>query len=134
VDCTCVRVFRSKPRDVAPHLKEITMPQSTTYNPMSQNVPDMADKAADKAHEAVERAADKLRPTINRVTETAHQTIDRLADKAVPAAEWAEEKAYRAQDQALRFADQCGAMVRDRPITALLSAAAVGYLLGRVMR
>ena len=110
------------------------MPQSTTYNPLSQNVPDMADKAADKAHEAVERAADKLRPTINRVTESAHQTIDRLADKAVPAAEWAEDKAYRAQDQAQRFADQCGAMVRDRPVTALLSAVALGYLLGKVMR
>ena len=110
------------------------MPQSTTYNPMSQNVPDMADKAADKAHDAVERVADKIRPTINRVTESAHQTIDRLADKAVPAAEWAEDKAGRAQDQAQRFAVQCGTMVRDRPVTMLAAAAAVGYLLGRVMR
>ena len=110
------------------------MPQSTTYNPLSQNVPDMADKAADKAHDVVERAADKLRPTINRVTESAHQTIDKLADKAVPAAEWAEEKAYRAQDQAQRFVDQCGTMVRDRPVAMLAAAAAVGYLIGRVMR
>jgi ElaB/YqjD/DUF883 family membrane-anchored ribosome-binding protein len=121
-------------RDGAPQPEETDMPQSTTFNPMSQNVPDMADKAADKAHETVERVADKLRPTINRVTESAHQTIDRLADKAMPAAEWAEERAYQAQDSAQRFADQCASMVRDRPVTSLLSALAAGYLLGRMMR
>lgn len=110
------------------------MPQTTTYNPSMKDVPDLANEAADRAHDAVERAADKIRPTMNRITETAHSAIDKLADKAVPAAEWAEEKTRVAQDQAQRWADQCGAMVRDRPVTMLAAAAAVGYLLGRVMR
>ena len=60
--------------------------------------------------------------------------IDKFADKAGPAADWAEEKTRVAQDQAERWAEQCGAMVRDRPVTMLAAAAAVGYLLGRVMR
>ena len=110
------------------------MPQTTTYNPSMKDVPDLANEAADRAHDAVERAADKIRPTMNRITESAHSAIDKLADKAVPAAEWAEEKTRVAQDQAQRWADQCGAMVRDRPVTMLAAAAAVGYLLGRVMR
>ena len=110
------------------------MPQTTTYNPSLKDVPDLANEAADRAHGAVERAADKIRPTMNRITESAHSAIDKLADKAVPAAEWAEEKTRTAQDQAQRWADQCGAMVRDRPVTMLAAAAAVGYLLGRVMR
>ena len=110
------------------------MPQTTTYNPSMKDVPDLANEAADRAHDAVERAADKIRPTMNRITESAHSAIDKLADQAVPAAEWAEEKTRVAQDQAQRWADQCGAMVRDRPVTMLAAAAAVGYLLGRVMR
>ena len=110
------------------------MPQSSTYNPSMKDLPDMANEAADRAHDVVERAADKIRPAMNRATESAHQAIDKLADKAGPAADWAEEKARYAQDQAQRWADQCGAMVRDRPVTMLAAAAAVGYLLGRVMR
>ena len=46
----------------------------------------------------------------------------------------AQEKATRAQDQAQRFADQCGEMVRERPVTMLAAAAAIGYLIGRVFR
>jgi ElaB/YqjD/DUF883 family membrane-anchored ribosome-binding protein len=114
--------------------QETDMAQTGTYNPSFKDVPDMANDAADRAHEAVERAADKVRPTINRVTESAHQAIDKLADKAMPAADWAQEKATLAQDQAQRFADQCGAMVRERPVTMLAAAAAIGYLIGRVFR
>ncbi|MEO8484905.1 MAG: hypothetical protein ABI585_01070 [Betaproteobacteria bacterium] len=111
------------------------MAHSNTFNsPLSKDVPDMANQAADRAHETVERAADKIRPTLNKITDAAHQTIDRVADKAVPAAEWAQEKTNLATDQAQRFADQCGTMVRERPVTMLAAAAAIGYLIGRVMR
>jgi len=50
------------------------------------------------------------------------------------AADWAEEKTNLASDQAQRFVDQCGSMVRERPVAMLAAAAAVGYLVGRVMR
>ena len=36
--------------------------------------------------------------------------------------------------EAQRFADQCGEMVRERPVTMLAAAAAIGYLIGRVFR
>jgi ElaB/YqjD/DUF883 family membrane-anchored ribosome-binding protein len=131
----CVSGLSARARSTArTATKETEMPQTSTYNPTMKDLPEMADDAADRAHGAVERAADKIRPAVNRVTESAHQAIDKLADKAVPAAEWAEEKTRYAQDQAQRWADQCGAMVRDRPVTMLAAAAAVGYLLGRVMR
>ena len=104
-----------------------------TYNP-SKDLTDMTNQAADRAHEAVERTADRIRPAMNRITESAHQAIDKFADKAAPAADWAEEKSREAQDQAHRFADQCGTMVREHPVSMLAAAAAVGYLIGRVMR
>ena len=53
----------------------------------------MANQAADRAHDVVERAADKIKPTVNKITDAAHQAIDRVADKAGPAAEWAQDKA-----------------------------------------
>ncbi|HVJ75162.1 MAG TPA: hypothetical protein VNB03_14155 [Casimicrobiaceae bacterium] len=111
------------------------MALSSTYNsPMNKDIPDMANQAADRAHEAVERTADKIRPAMNKLAESAHQAIDKLADKAGPAADWAEQKTSLATDQAQRFVDQCGSMVRERPVAMLAAAAAVGYLVGRVMR
>jgi len=110
------------------------MAQTGTYNPLSKDIPDMANQAADRAHDVVERAADKIKPTVNKITDAAHQAIDRVADKAGPAADWAQDKANYATDQTQRFVDQCGTMVRDRPVTMLAAAAAVGYLIGRVMR
>jgi ElaB/YqjD/DUF883 family membrane-anchored ribosome-binding protein len=110
------------------------MAVSSTYNPMSKDLPEMANQAADRAHEAVERTAERIRPAMNRLAESAHQAIDKLADKAGPAADWAEEKTSKASDQAMRLVDQCGTMVRERPVAMLAAAAAVGYLIGRVMR
>ena len=107
---------------------------SSTYNPISKDIPDMANQAADRAHEAVERTTEKIRPAMNKLAESAHQAIDKLADKAGPAADWAEQKTSQASDQAMRFVDQCGTMVRERPVAMLAAAAAVGYLVGRVMR
>lgn len=104
-------------------------------SPLSaHNLPDMANEAADKAHDAVDRAAQTVKPAVNRIADAAHEKIDQVADKVAPAAEWAETKARRTSDSTLRLVEECGSMVRERPIMTLAAAVAIGYFVGRILR
>ncbi|CAG1001702.1 hypothetical protein BURK1_02911 [Burkholderiales bacterium] len=107
---------------------------TTTHSPLAQSVPDMASQAADKAHEAIDRTADKIKPVVTKLADAAHHTIDRVAEKAIPAAEWAQTTAQRTSNSTARLVDQCGSAVRERPLVSVAAAMAIGYFIGRLMR
>jgi ElaB/YqjD/DUF883 family membrane-anchored ribosome-binding protein len=89
---------------------------------------------ATRAHDALDSAIDKAAPAVNRMVDKAHATIDRVAQSAVPAAEKVQSAMHKANDTSVKLAEACATSVRERPLTALASAAAIGYILGRVMR
>jgi ElaB/YqjD/DUF883 family membrane-anchored ribosome-binding protein len=81
------------------------------------------DQTATRAHEAVDRFA----PNVDRMAERAHQTIDTVAQRA-------QETARRFSDSTSQYTDQWSAYVRQRPLSSIGVALAVGYVFGRLMR
>lgn len=102
---------------------------SSTLSPTNP-VADMAGRA----HQAVDQAAGKAAPAIERAQTAAHRTIDSVASKATPAADWAAENSRRLVSRSTEIVDTCGNYVRERPVTSIAGALAIGYLIGRVMR
>lgn len=90
--------------------------------------------AANLAHEAVNTVAEKATPVIDRAASAAHRTINRAADAAMPAAEWASNSGQAIATQSTHAVDVCSSYVRERPLTAVLGALAIGFFVGKVLR
>lgn len=91
-------------------------------------------QVADKAHEAVDRAAGSAAPIIERATGAAHRTIERAADIAKPAVEWVSDSGKQVAHRSTEAVDTFGGYVRQRPLTSLVAAVAIGYLAGKLAR
>jgi ElaB/YqjD/DUF883 family membrane-anchored ribosome-binding protein len=92
-----------------------------------------ADVAA-RAHNALDTAVDKTAPAVNRIVEKAHATIDRVAEKAAPAAEALQSAVNQTRETSTRLMEGCANSVRAQPLVSIGLAAAIGYLVGRLMR
>lgn len=90
--------------------------------------------AADRAHQTVDRVADRAAPAVDRLSQAVHHTIDKVADKATPAVEWAEQKTMEIRDRSSQFAETWSSYVRAQPLVSVGAALAVGYLIGRLSR
>jgi ElaB/YqjD/DUF883 family membrane-anchored ribosome-binding protein len=90
--------------------------------------------AADRAQQAVDRVAEKAAPAIDRASTAAHRTIDKAADVAAPAADWVSENGKQLKHRSTELADACGNYVRERPLTSIVGALAIGYFAGKLMR
>lgn len=102
---------------------------SSTISPTNP-IADMAGRA----HQAVDQAAGRAAPAIERAQNAAHRTIDTVAGKATPAADWAAENSRRLVTRSTEVVEACGSYVRERPVTSIAGALAVGYLIGRIVR
>lgn len=91
-------------------------------------------KAAADAHAAVDKAAGAARPAIDRAAQYAHQAVDRAADAAAPAAEWVSEKSSQLRVTQKQMVDDACNYVSANPLTSVGIAAALGFLLGRLVR
>ncbi len=89
---------------------------------------------AGRASQAIDQAADKAMPAVERGREQAHRTIDRIADTAVPSADWAAEKSRQVVNRSSELVDAANSYVREKPLASVVGALAVGYLVGRMMR
>lgn len=113
------------------------MTTNTFANPKTVVDPVLGDSVADVAnrtHDTIDEAADKVRPAVDRASAAAHRTIDKLADSAIPAADWAAERSRKLVTRSTELADTCSGYVRERPFASLAGALAVGYLIGRITR
>jgi len=93
---------------------------------------------AERAHQTVDRVADKVAdkaaPALERARSGVHTTIDKVADGAACGAEWASENGKALAARSSQMTDACAEYVRARPLVAVAGALALGYLVGRIAR
>ena len=104
----------------------------------SGNGPNLAhakiEGAAQAAHQATDKVADKATEQVDRMSATAHRAIDGGASAASSAAEWASTIPEQAKQMQAEFVESASASIRARPIATVAGALVVGYLLGRLAR
>lgn len=93
-------------------------------------VQDMGDRAQDYLDRASQTASDKM----DRVADTTRRSVDTAADSAKAGLEWASDQASMLRERNAAFVNAVSDSVTARPLVAIGVAAAVGYLLGRVLR
>jgi len=89
---------------------------------------------ADRAHQAVDKAAEQVPPVVERASTAAHQTIDKVANAAAPAAQWATENGRQLATKSNELAEMWSGYIRARPLATLAGAITIGYLAGRMLR
>lgn len=105
----------------------------TTANTMATSNSPIS-SMADRAHQAVDKAAEKATPALERASTAAHRTIDKVADAAAPAAQWAAESGKQLATKSTELTEVASEYVRGRPLVAIGGAIAIGYLIGRLTR
>lgn len=90
--------------------------------------------STDKPHEAVSSAEQTVHSTTERVARASHEAIDRAREYGARAEEQLRESGRRASDRTREYADELGAYVNRRPVTALAIALGAGILLGALAR
>jgi len=70
---------------------------------------------------------------MDRVTDTARRGVDKATDTAKAGIDWASDQAEALRDKNEAFINALTDTVTARPLMAIGVAAAVGYILGRVM-
>jgi hypothetical protein len=90
--------------------------------------------AAQAAHQATDKIADKATTQVDRISGTVHRAVNSAADAATSAAEWASTIPDQAKQVQTRLTESACASIRARPIATVAGAIIVGYLLGRLAR
>src|ERR1019366_2033357 len=80
------------------------------------------------------QAADQVEDAMTQISRLREQVESLIRDRVGPAIEDATERAEAASAAVRERADELAGAVRRQPFTAILAAAAVGFLLGRVSR
>jgi hypothetical protein len=103
---------------------------SSAANPMNAKV----EGAAQAAHNATDKIADKAVAQVDKASGSVHRAVDSAADAAKSAAGWASTLPEQAQEVQARLTESASASIRARPITTVVGALVVGYLVGRLAR
>ncbi|HEX6793299.1 MAG TPA: hypothetical protein VF304_05550 [Casimicrobiaceae bacterium] len=90
--------------------------------------------ASDRAQDYLDRASQTASSGMDRVTDTARRSVDSAAESAKAGLDWAADKASALRDRNSALIDTMTDQVTARPMVAIGIAAAIGYLLGRLMR
>jgi ElaB/YqjD/DUF883 family membrane-anchored ribosome-binding protein len=80
------------------------------------------------------QAADQVEDAMAQISRLREQVESLIRDRVGPAIEDATERAEAASAAVRERADELAGAVRRQPFTAILVAAAIGFLLGRVSR
>lgn len=89
---------------------------------------------SDRAQGYLDRAAQSASSSVDRVTDAARKSVDVAADSARAGLDWASDQASMLRDRNAALMNAVTDTVTSRPLVAIGVAAAVGYLLGRIMR
>ncbi len=90
--------------------------------------------ASDRAQDYLDRASQTASSGMDKVTDTARRSVDSAAESAKAGLDWAADKASTLRDRNSALIDAMTDQVTARPMVAIGIAAAIGYLLGRLMR
>lgn len=90
--------------------------------------------ATDKAQDYLDRASQSASAGVDKMTDTARRGVDTAADTAKAGLDWAADKASQLRDRNEAWVNALTDTVAQRPLVAIGVAAAIGYMLGRLMR
>ena len=90
--------------------------------------------AGERAQDYLDRAAQTASSGVDRVTDTARRSVDSAAESAKAGLDWASDKASVLRDRNAALMNAVTDSVSARPMIAIGIAAAIGYVLGRIMR
>jgi ElaB/YqjD/DUF883 family membrane-anchored ribosome-binding protein len=90
--------------------------------------------AGDRAQEYLDRASQSAAGGMERVADTARRGVDSATESAKAGLEWASDQASSLRDRNTALMNAVTDSVTARPMMAIGVAAAIGYLLGRIMR
>jgi len=110
--------------------RTILMGGSSRANSVSAKVED----AAQAAHQATDKIADKATAQVDRLSGTAHRAVNTAADAASSAAEWVSAIPEQAKQVPAQLTEAVSASIRARRIAIVTSGLVVFYLLGRLGR
>ena len=96
--------------------------------------PSPFDASLSSTHDAVNAAADSVATGIDNWSDAGHQALERSRDRAAAATDWATETAETIDRNGSEASQALRDAVRNRPLTAIGVAAAIGYLLVRIAR
>jgi ElaB/YqjD/DUF883 family membrane-anchored ribosome-binding protein len=90
--------------------------------------------AGDRAQDYMDRASQTASSSMDRVADTARRGVDAATDSAKAGLDWAAVQADALRHKNAALFNAVTDSVTARPLMAIGVAAAVGYLLGRLMR
>ena len=90
--------------------------------------------ATARAQDYLDRAAQTASSGVERMTESARKGVDTAAQSAKASLDWAADKAGALRERNAALMNTLTDTVTSRPIVAIGVAAAIGYVLGRLMR
>ncbi len=85
-------------------------------------------------HGTVDRLANAARPAVDRLAETAHQTVDRVTTFASSAAQSFQQKRGEYGTRGNEMVGEARTYVRENPLASIGIAAAVGFVLSRILK
>lgn len=91
-------------------------------------------EATDRAQDFLDRASQTASSGMDHVADTARKGVDTAAESAKAGLDWASEKASVLRDRNAAIVNAVTQSISARPLIAIGVAAAIGYLLGRIMR
>lgn len=91
-------------------------------------------EAGDRAQDYLDRASQTASAGMDRVADTARKGVDTATESAKAGLDWATEQASALRERNAALVNAVTDSVAARPLMAIGVAAAVGYLLGRIMR
>lgn len=90
--------------------------------------------ASERAQDYLDRAAQTASSGMDRMTDTARKGVDTAADTAKAGLDWASDRASELRERNVALMNAVTDQVSARPMMAIGIAAAIGYVLGRIMR
>jgi ElaB/YqjD/DUF883 family membrane-anchored ribosome-binding protein len=91
-------------------------------------------EAGDRAQDYLDRASQSASAGMDRIADTARRGVDTATESAKAGLEWASDRASSLRDRNTAFVEAVTDSVTARPLIAIGIAAAIGYLVGRMMR
>jgi ElaB/YqjD/DUF883 family membrane-anchored ribosome-binding protein len=90
--------------------------------------------ATDRAQDYLDRASQTAASSVDKMTDSARRGVDTAAQSAKAGLDWAADKATHLRDRNAALLNTLTDTVTSRPMLAIGVAAAIGYVLGRLMR
>lgn len=99
----------------------------------AEKVQPTTDRLATSAHSTVDKLAEKVPPTADRLAGAAHSAVDKVADTANSVSAQAATRAKQLGAAYGRFAESGRSYVRTSPATSVLIAMAAGYAVSKLL-